>query len=267
MYIYTIYKTTNLINNRYYIGKHKTTDPYDSYLGSGKILKQAISAYGSKNFIKEIIEVCDSEEHASIREREIVNEAVVADPNSYNICLGGTGGNIHTEETLRRMSANLKGNIPWNKGKKIWSEAQRKEIGERNAARGPQSPETIKKRTDKTTGKTRTQEQKDKTSNTLKGRVFSEETKQRMSLAKKNTTWSKSRRDSCNPDKGYKGDQWRIVDTATNMVIIVHSLKKWCAANNLSYSMAHRFSQENRDYKGYSISKHITSLPTCRPRF
>lgn len=35
---YTIYKTTNLINGKIYIGKHQTKDPYDSYLGSGKRL-------------------------------------------------------------------------------------------------------------------------------------------------------------------------------------------------------------------------------------
>lgn len=257
MYIYTIYKTTNLINGRYYIGKHKTTNPNDNYLGSGKILKQAIKLYGKDNFIKEILEVCNSEEHASAREREIVNEAVIADLRSYNMCLGGTGGNIHTEETLMRMSSKLKGNVPWNKGKQIWTEDQKKEIGARTTARGPQSAETIKKRVDKNTGKKRTQEQKDKTSATLNGRVFSNETKQKMSIAKQNTQWSELRRKAYDPNKGYKGDLWHITFTATNTVEIIHSLKKWCAVNKLSYSMAHRFYQEGKVYKGYSIKKHL----------
>lgn len=40
MSIYTVYKVTNLINGKIYIGVHKTTEPHDNYLGSGKnILK------------------------------------------------------------------------------------------------------------------------------------------------------------------------------------------------------------------------------------
>lgn len=39
---YTIYKTVNLINSKYYIGKHETDDPYDRYLGSGILLQAAI---------------------------------------------------------------------------------------------------------------------------------------------------------------------------------------------------------------------------------
>jgi len=39
---YTIYKTINTINEKYYIGMHRTNDPYDSYLGSGVSLNKAI---------------------------------------------------------------------------------------------------------------------------------------------------------------------------------------------------------------------------------
>jgi len=53
-----VYKTTNIINNKIYVGKQSTNRP--SYLGSGKLLKEAIIKYGKENFIKEVLEVCDS---------------------------------------------------------------------------------------------------------------------------------------------------------------------------------------------------------------
>ena len=42
MEFYLIYKTTNLLNNKIYIGSHRTDNIEDDYLGSGTLLKQAI---------------------------------------------------------------------------------------------------------------------------------------------------------------------------------------------------------------------------------
>ena len=41
-----IYKTTNLINSKYYIGMHSTSNLKDGYLGSGKYLRSSIKKYG-----------------------------------------------------------------------------------------------------------------------------------------------------------------------------------------------------------------------------
>ena len=54
-----IYLTTNLINNKIYVGQHTTTNLDDGYLGSGKILQKAIKKYGKENFRREILEFCD----------------------------------------------------------------------------------------------------------------------------------------------------------------------------------------------------------------
>ena len=70
---YTIYKITNNVNGKYYIGKHQTKDLNDGYMGSGKFIKRAIEKYGVKNFTKEIIHVFDNE-----KDRNIIGNNVVA---------------------------------------------------------------------------------------------------------------------------------------------------------------------------------------------
>ena len=85
---YTIYKTTNLLNGKFYVGMHKTKDLNDGYVGSGKILRHAISKYGIENFVTETLEVYDNEHHMKLAERILV----VLDTMSYNLCDGGKGG-------------------------------------------------------------------------------------------------------------------------------------------------------------------------------
>ena len=85
-----IYKTTNIINKKYYIGKDAKNSK--NYLGSGVALNNAIKKYGKENFTKEIlcycIDLCDLNQ----KEIEYVNEEIVNDPMSYNLVLGGQGG-------------------------------------------------------------------------------------------------------------------------------------------------------------------------------
>lgn len=93
---YIIYKTTNLINDKIYVGYHSTEDINDSYLGSGKLLKQAIKKYGENNFKRDILYVFPTKEEALLKEGEIVNEAFIYSKSNYNIKLGGEGGWDHT---------------------------------------------------------------------------------------------------------------------------------------------------------------------------
>ena len=90
---YLIYKTTNLLNNKYYIGCHQTDNLNDSYLGSGKHLKYAIKKYGKANFKFEIMYSLSSKEEMFELERSIVNEDLVNNPLTYNLKIGGSGGN------------------------------------------------------------------------------------------------------------------------------------------------------------------------------
>lgn len=85
---YTIYKVTNNINGKFYIGKHQTKNLQDNYLGSGIAIKQAIRKYGRKNFTKEILYIFNTENEMNLKEKEIV----LLSEQSYNLTLGGRGG-------------------------------------------------------------------------------------------------------------------------------------------------------------------------------
>lgn len=98
---YTVYRITNLVNGKIYVGKHKTTDLNDGYMGSGKLIRQAISKYGLENFHKEILFVFDNEEEMNAKEAEIV----VISENSYNLTEGGKGGFSYINQ--QKLNLNL----------------------------------------------------------------------------------------------------------------------------------------------------------------
>ena len=111
---YTVYKTTNRINGKFYIGSHKTKNPNDAYLGSGKYLKYAIEKYGRDNFVKEVLFVFDNPTDMYAKEAELVNIDFIAETNTYNLKQGGFGGfdylnsvefdnPTHTAEHARKM--------------------------------------------------------------------------------------------------------------------------------------------------------------------
>ena len=89
---YTIYKTTNTVNNKIYIGKHQSKNPYDNYLGSGKCLKRAIRKYGKDVFKKDILFTFETEQEMDNKEKELVTEEFCLREDTYNICEGGHGG-------------------------------------------------------------------------------------------------------------------------------------------------------------------------------
>ena len=129
---YTIYKTTNTVNNKIYIGKHQTENISDSYLGSGVSLELAIKKYGKESFTKEILYIFDSEEEMNSKEKELVTEEFIKRKDNYNKSLGGEGGSNfkgkrHTDETKQKLSEIAK--------KRIYSEETRNKISEGNRKR------------------------------------------------------------------------------------------------------------------------------------
>ena len=117
-----IYKTTNLINGRIYIGKKVGTINI-SYLGSGKIINLAIDKYGKENFKIEVIAFSTTDLMLCGLERKYIYEyrQVYGKDFLYNISIGGEGGNgnlgikSHKNECICGFCKSANG---FNKGKK-----------------------------------------------------------------------------------------------------------------------------------------------------
>ena len=89
--LYIVYKTTCIINNKFYIGSHKTNDVNDGYIGSGIIFWRAVEKYGKENFKREVHTVFDNKKEMFDLEHELVAKEK-SNPLCYNIKEGGCGG-------------------------------------------------------------------------------------------------------------------------------------------------------------------------------
>lgn len=162
-----IYFTTNLINGKCYVGKHKAGlfEP-DKYIGSGTCFSNAVKKYGFENFKCELLEWCETKEQLNEREKYWVSYYnAQQDPNFYNIAPGGEGdscfnylqeerlievrdkiskaniGRKFNKEVCEKISKAKKNNIFWKQRKIICIETQhiyisitaaQEEFGEKN---------------------------------------------------------------------------------------------------------------------------------------
>lgn len=108
--MFYVYKITNKINGKIYIGKRKYEGNInnDSYMGSGKLIKEAIKKYGKQNFNKEIINVFDNENDAFKLEKMLVTEEFCKRADTYNIHEGGTGSFSHINSIKKEERINIK---------------------------------------------------------------------------------------------------------------------------------------------------------------
>ena len=127
-----IYKITNNLNNKIYIGlKTSSVEESESYYGSGVAINHAIKKYGKDNFTKTILErdIIDYD-YLCERERHYI-DIYDAQENGYNLSAGGKGLLNPSPEIRARWSAN-------RKGKPIHTEESKRKISE--ASRGRKMP-------------------------------------------------------------------------------------------------------------------------------
>lgn len=204
-----VYKITNLINNKIYIGVHSTDDLNDGYMGSGRAIKNAIRRYGVENFKKEILVDFETAEIAYRLEKMLVDEKFINRKDTYNAKVGGAGGRP-SDEVRQKISEAMSGEKHRNFGKHHSEETKRKMSLVKKGKRF--SEEHRKKMSEVRKGKHHSKETKRKISEAERGekhhffgKHHSEATRKKMSEARKGKPWSAARREAYERKK--KGTQ------------------------------------------------------------
>lgn len=203
MYGY-IYKTTNLINGKIYIGQHTSNKFDDTYYGSGYNVKAAIKKYGKNNFKCEVVQECFSYDELNEREKYWINYFNSQDRSvGYNLCEGGVAprydgtnhpmygkhhtveskhknslshlGKHHSAKTLQKMSNS-------QKGKKL-SEEHKRKLSESHKGKKyhPLTEEGRKRISEASKNRVCTDETREKIRQARIGKKFTDEHKQKLS--------------------------------------------------------------------------------------
>lgn len=205
--IFTLYKIINTINSKCYIGQSKRVrDRWSAHkrlavkvLNGGKLGDAGIqlihikmAEYGIDNFKFKILDECDTQSGANIKEAYLAKESLV--PNGYNVIPGGkvVSGSMHPCYGTKISEEHKKRIIEANTGRRHTTEAKEK-LRKANIGKTI-SIETRKKLSDINKGKipwnkgkALTAEHKEKISEskmgitTCKGYRHSEKTRKKMS--------------------------------------------------------------------------------------
>lgn len=179
---YVVYKITNLLNQKFYIGVHLTDDPNDSYFGSGVALHKAVALHGKQFFQKEILFENLDKTTAYALEKELLTDHW--DKNyTYNMRAGGIGG--FTKENAAKgyeaSKSKLKASLA-NRKKGSLTTEQRSSIAKK-AWQNRKLNSTVH------IPRVQSEETKNKISKSLIGSTHTKETKQKMSKTRLGMLW------------------------------------------------------------------------------
>jgi group I intron endonuclease len=147
-----IYKVTNTINGKIYVGKQTSTNK--NYYGSGKLIKQAIKKYGRENFTKEIIDEVVGDVLGSETEIYWITKLNALD--GYNLEIHGNGGEISerqrtmNSETVKKLwkdptsifnSPDYRKRLSDAGKKRVWTEETKQKIS--NGRWGKNNPAAV----------------------------------------------------------------------------------------------------------------------------
>jgi|AntAceMinimDraft_10_1070366.scaffolds.fasta_scaffold124711_1 hypothetical protein len=282
-----VYLTTNLKNEKQYVGSHDG-NKNDNYLGSGKIFLKAYKKYGRINFKRKILEECKSENNL-ILETKYIKEYNTLIPNGYNISpTGGHGirGKMN-KETINKITNKQKGkkkidyfiekygekngrkkynewikkikfpigNIPWNKGKHHSKESKEKN---RKSHLGKTNSEETRKRISEA-NKGKLSPLKGKTYEEINGKRIGKKRREKQGLIRKNQTHTEeTKRKMSESHKGKKlnYDVWNKGKTRLNITLkIIEKIKELKESGLLQKEIA-----EQMNYSISTISRMLNGF-------
>ena len=123
IYNWIVYITVNTVNNKTYIGVHKTTqNNFDGYIGCGvditrpstykkskTAFQYAVNKYGVDKFSRSTLFTFDNELDAYNKESELVTIEYVKNPNTYNLIVGGRLNTNHANQYKEVHMYNIHG--------------------------------------------------------------------------------------------------------------------------------------------------------------
>lgn len=224
-----VYKATNIINDKCYIGQtifclddRKYNHFYNTFtLKIQRYFYNAIRKHGKDNFKWEILCECDTKDELDDMEFHYIKQYHSHGINGYNLTDGGERGNFgykHSDETKDKISKKLSGRIFSNETKEKMSKSH---IGKKLSNKTRDKMSIIRK------GKNVSNETRDKMSKALKGRI------------------------STRKLKTY------IIIYPNNMIIKTSRLRDFCVENNLTISnMFKVINGERKHHKGFKCKEY-----------
>jgi group I intron endonuclease len=263
-----IYKTTNVLDGKFYIGK-SVRNPKESlnYLGSGVYLKNAIHLYGKENFQKEILFETDNADELNEMEQFYIEKCNATNRSfAYNIAKGGEGGDtISNHPEKERIAKNYS---EWNKS--YWTDDKCKERSEKYSGNGnpfynrTHTNETKELISNTKTGVPQTGESNKKRSETLKTRIkeglvlnaWTDDARAKSSKSHEGLTHSQITKDkireSVTGENNPSAKTWIFEHLDGKVIEVTGGFGKFCNDNNLSCKAMRNIANGVRKDKFYN---------------